>query len=86
MPFQSAFIWQEVLENVLLFISDGLKGIKDAIQYMYPSSRYQVCCVHLSLNLAHKVRVSDRVEVCEDFKRVYRSSSQKEGQEALMSL
>ncbi|MED4130752.1 IS256 family transposase [Shouchella miscanthi] len=90
-PTESAFIWQEVLEDlrergvedVLLFISDGLKGIKDAIQLMYPSSRYQACCVHLSRNLVHKVRVSDRAEVCEDFKSVYRSSSQKEGQEAL---
>ncbi len=90
-PTESAFVWQEVLEDlrergveeVLLFISDGLKGIKDAIQQIYPTSRYQACCVHLSRNLAHKVRVSDRAEVCEDFKRVYRSSSQKEGQEAL---
>ncbi|GAF18497.1 LOW QUALITY PROTEIN: mobile element protein [Bacillus sp. JCM 19046] len=90
-PTESSFIWQEVLEDlrergvedVLLFISDGLKAIKDAIQYIYPSSRYQACCVHLSRNLAHKVRVSDRAEVCEDFKQVYRSSGKKEGQEAL---
>ncbi|WP_054707925.1 IS256 family transposase [Bacillus sp. JCM 19041] len=90
-PTESAFIWQEVLEDlrergveeVLLFISDGLKGIKDAIQHIYPSSRYQACCVHLARNISHKVRVSDHAEVCDDFKQVYRSSNKKEGQKAL---
>ena len=60
-------------EEVLLFISDGLKGIADAIEQVYPQAKYQACCVHVARNIAHKVRVSDRKSICEDFKAVYRA-------------
>ncbi|MED4030385.1 IS256-like element ISBame1 family transposase, partial [Priestia megaterium] len=78
-PNESAFVWKELLEDIksrgveeiLLFISDGLKGISDSVFSVYPASSYQTCCVHLSRTIAHKVRVSDRAEICEDFKPVY---------------
>ncbi|WHI61115.1 IS256 family transposase [Mammaliicoccus lentus] len=90
-PTESAFNWQELLvdlkergvEKVLLFISDGLKGIADAIFSVFPKSQYQTCLVHVARNLSHKVRVEDRSEVCDDFKTVYRADSQEGGQEAL---
>lgn len=50
---------------MLLIISDGLKGIVDAFGEVYPKAKYQTCCVHLSQNIAHKVRVSDRAEIVE---------------------
>jgi putative transposase len=67
-PNESAFVWKELLEDIksrgveeiLLFISDGLKGISDSVFSFYPASSYQTCCVHLSRTIAHKVRVSDR--------------------------
>jgi transposase-like protein len=90
-PTESATVWKELLndfkargtEEVLLFISDGLKGIKDAILSVYPDAKYQTCCVHLQRNMAHKVRVADRTEICEDFKAVYRADSLELGQKAL---
>lgn len=90
-PTESAFNWQELLidlkergvEKVLLFISDGLKGMADAISSVFPKSQYQTCLVHVTRNLAHKVRVEDRSEICADFKTVYRADSQEDGQEAL---
>lgn len=90
-PTESAFNWQELLvdlkergvEEVLLFISDGLKGMTDAILSVFPKSQYQTCLVHVARNLSHKVRVEDRSEVCDDFKTVYRADSQEGGQEAL---
>ncbi|MCM3308905.1 transposase, partial [Priestia megaterium] len=44
------------------------------------------CCVHLSRTIAHKVRVSDRAEICEDFKSVYRAESLEMGQQAMHSV
>jgi len=38
-------------QEVLLFISDGLKGIVDAIGEVYPMAKYQTCCVHLARNI-----------------------------------
>ncbi|MBP2898795.1 IS256 family transposase [Escherichia coli] len=90
-PTESAYVWKELLqdlrergtEEVLLFISDGLKGMVDAIFEVFPSAKYQTCCVHLARNLAHKVRVSDRAEICDDFKTIYRAKDEQAGREAL---
>ncbi|KIL50601.1 transposase IS905 [Jeotgalibacillus soli] len=78
-PTKSAFFWKELLldlkergtEKVLLFISDGLKGNTDSIFSVYPDTQYQTCLVHLARTIAHKVRVTDRAEICGDFKAVY---------------
>jgi putative transposase len=90
-PTESAFVWKELLldlkergtEEVLLFISDGLKGITDSIFSVYPDARHQTCLVHLARTIAHKVRVTDRAEICGDFKAVYRAESTEAGQKAL---
>ena len=90
-PTESAFVWKELLqdlkergvEEVLLFISDGLKGIIESIFNVFPDSKYQSCCVHLSRNIAHKVRVADRAEICEDFKSIYRSINREMAEKAL---
>ena len=90
-PTESAYVWKELLQDlkerggdeVLLFISDGLKGIVSSITEVYPDAKYQTCCVHLSRNIAHKVRVSDRAEICHDFKLVYRAEDEDAGKVAL---
>lgn len=89
-PTESITIWEEILldlqerglKNVLLFITDGLKGMVGAISRFYPKARFQHCCVHVSRNISHKVRVDDRKEVCDDFKMVYQASSKEVALEA----
>ena len=85
-PTESITIWEEILldlqerglKNVLLFITDGLKGMVGAISRFYPKARFQHCCVHVSRNIVHKVCVKDRKEICDDFKAVYQASSKEE--------
>ena len=85
-PTESAYVWKEILqdlkdrglEEVLLVVTDGLSGIDDSIHSIYPNAQFQQCCVHVSRNIAHKVRVSDRQEVCNDFKLVYQAASKEE--------
>lgn len=85
-PTESAYVWKEILQNlkdrglkeVLLVVTDGLSGINDSIHSVYPNAQFQQCCVHISRNIAHKVRVSDRQEICSDFKLVYQASSKEE--------
>ncbi|BCZ38583.1 hypothetical protein GVanDAA622_32740 (plasmid) [Enterococcus faecium] len=84
-PTESTYVWNELLQDinsrgvqeVLLFITDGLKGMKDTIHQIYPKAKYQHCCIHVSRNIAHKVRVKDRKEICDDFKAVYQANSKK---------
>ncbi len=52
--------------------------MKETIHQIYPQAKYQHCCVHISRNLAHKVRVKDRKTIYEDFKAVYQVSSKKD--------
>ena len=85
-PTESAYVWKEILQDlkdrglkeVLLVVTDGLSGINDSIHSVYPNAQFQQCCVHISRNIAHKVRVSDRQEICNDFKLVYQAASKEE--------
>ena len=88
-PNESTVIWNEILEDlvargvkdVLLFVTDGLKGMADTIHQVFPKAAYQHCCVHVSRNIASKVRVSDRKEICDDFK-LYQADSKEAALEA----
>lgn len=85
-PTESAYIWKELLQNlknrgledILLVVTDGLSGIADSIHAIYPNAQFQQCCVHISRNIAHKVRVRDRKEICDDFKQVYQATYKEE--------
>lgn len=85
-PEESLYIWKELLsdirergvEAVSLFCSDGLHGMKEATQETFPSSRFQRCLLHVSRNIAAKVRVTDRKEILNDFKVVYSKSTLEE--------
>ncbi|WP_077701822.1 IS256 family transposase [Virgibacillus dokdonensis] len=90
-PTESAHVWEELMQelyqrgvaDVLLFISDGLTGMTDAIHRVYPKAKHQVCCVHVARNIAKKVRVKDRAEILSDFKTVYHAIDKKEALQAL---
>ncbi|TKL19919.1 transposase, partial [Enterococcus faecium] len=74
-PTESTYVWNELLQDinsrgvkeVLLFITDGLKGMKDTINQIYPKAKYKNCCINVYSNIANKVRVKDRKEICDDF-------------------
>lgn len=90
-PQESSFVWDELLKDVqsrgvqevLLFVTDGLTGIENVIETNYPKSDMQRCLVHVSRNIASKVRVKDRNEILSDFKTVYQAESLEEAQSAL---
>lgn len=74
------------LARVLLFISDGLPGMTNAIHRVYPRAKHQVCCVHVYRNIAAKVRVKDRAAILDGFKAVYQAIDQEEAVNALEQL
>ncbi|MET3684490.1 transposase-like protein, partial [Alkalibacillus flavidus] len=90
-PTESAHVWEELInrlkergiQDVLLFVSDGLPGMTDAIHRVFPKAEHQVCCVHVSRNIASKVRVKDRETILGDFKGVYQASDYDKAVEAL---
>jgi putative transposase len=78
-PQESASGWEEVfcdikargVKNVLLFAADGLTGLGDVVNRVFPNSRFQSCVLHKERNVLKKVRVSDRKEIGIDIKAVF---------------
>ena len=90
-PTESAYVWGEMLddikhrgaEEVLLFTTDGLAGMKERIQSKYPKAKYQSCIVHVQRNIHSKVRKKDREEISADFKETYTQETKESAQEKL---
>lgn len=89
-PNESAVVWQEILQDlwkrgmreVLVFVSDGLPGMEEAILRVYPNAEWQQCLLHKMRNTLAKVRREDRGAVALELKRIYLADSQKEAESA----
>lgn len=76
-PTESALHYREMLqdlkqrglENVLLFVSDELIGLAEALTSEFPLAIHQTCWTHLLRSLSMKVRVKDRPAVLESLKK-----------------
>ena len=90
-PSESASNYQEMLlslknrglEQVLLFITDGLNGIRNACLEVFPSAKHQVCWTHLCRNVMKYVRAKDKATVMNELKCVYNASSASEAEAIL---
>ena len=71
------------LEKVLFVVSDGLKGIEDAISSTLEGARHQRCIVHLDRNLAKYIPEKDRREILGDFKKTYTAPTKEESNQAM---
>ena len=90
-PTESAANYEEMMESiksrgvkqVLLFASDGLVGMRDAVKRQFPEAEHQQCWVHLSRTVARYIRNKDRKEVLGDLKSVYQANSEEKAKKAL---
>ena len=71
-------LWQRGLRRVLLFVTDGLPGLPEAIQRVYPQAEWQRCVVHGVRWSLGQVRARERVLLAEDLRRVYGAESRGE--------
>ena len=84
---ESAKFWLGVLndlkgrgvKDILILCSDGLTGIKEAIQAAYPNTIQQRCIVHMIRNSVKFVSYKDLREFCNDLKTIYTAKNEKEG-------
>ena len=85
-PSESASNYQEMLlslknrglEQVLLFITDGLNGIRNACLEVFPSAKHQACWTHLCRNVMKYVCAKDKSTVMNELKLVYNAASPKQ--------
>lgn len=84
-PTENIEIWSEMLkgfksrglEQVELFLSDGVVGMKDAICQSYPKAHFQRCLVHVMRNISAKMRVDDRQKALDEFKQIHTQSNKE---------
>lgn len=71
------------VKDILVLCSDGLCGIKEAINASYPEAVHQRCIVHLIRNSVKFVSYKDLKEFCNDLKTIYGAITEEEARDNL---
>ena len=90
---ETAKFWLSVLtdlknrgvQDILIVCSDGLSGMKQAIESVYPKAVQQRCIVHLIRNSCKYINYKDRKDFCNDLKQIYRANNEDIALTALAS-
>lgn len=91
---ESAKFWLSVfndlkargVKDILIMCSDGLTGIKEAIQTAFPKTVQQRCIVHMIRNSVRFVSYKELKAFCGDLKSVYTAKNEKAGYEQLQKV
>jgi len=84
-PTESSVGWEHALrelkgrgvEDIHLFVSDGLKSLETAVSKVFSKSVHQKCIVHLQRNLLAQVRSEHKQEVANGLKEVLNPDDKK---------
>lgn len=84
-PSENVENWTEMLqdmksrglEQVELFLSDGVVGMKTVLEKTYPKAHFQRCLVHVMRNIYAKVRVDDRETIMNEFKQIHQQPNKE---------
>ena len=71
------------VKDILILSSDGLSGIKEAIQVSFPETEHQTCMVHLTRNTLKYVSHKDKYKFAQDLKTIYTASDEELGKELM---
>lgn len=90
-PTESSENYREMLQDiqnrgvqqVLLFVSDGLKGLTQACLNHFPKAHYQPCWVHIIRNILRHVRANEKSSVASQLREIHQARSLEEAQEKL---
>ena len=71
------------VQDCFIACVDGLKGLPEAIETVFPHTRVQLCIVHKLRNSFKYVPWKDRKEVAKDLRSIYGAMTLTEAEEAL---
>ncbi|MCV6599940.1 MAG: IS256 family transposase [Alphaproteobacteria bacterium] len=91
---ESASFWREVLndlkargiQDILLTVTDNLKGFTDAIKAAFTKSITQICVVHMIRQSFGYIPYKKRKEFSDDLKMVYKAPNREMAEEYLVEL
>jgi putative transposase len=67
-------------KKLKLIVSDGCKGLANAIDIVFPKAKHQLCWAHKMRNILNKVKAADQDEVKKDLRKMFRESTQTKAQ------
>jgi putative transposase len=90
---EGAAFWTSVLEelrrrgveDILVLCSDGLSGMGQAVEAIFPQTVFQTCVVHVIRASTRYVPWKERKTVCADLRRVYTARDAEAAEEALVA-
>lgn len=71
------------MNDVLIACVDGLKGLPEAIESVFPKAEVQLCIVHMVRNSLKFVSYKDRKNIAADLKQIYRAATVEQAEAAL---
>ena len=71
------------IKDIIILSSDGLTGIKEAIQTAFPKTEHQTCIVHLTRNTLKYVSHKDKGKFAQDLKAIYTASDEEIGKKLM---
>jgi putative transposase len=71
------------VQDIFIASVDGLKGLPEAIETVFPQTQVQLCIVHLVRYSLNYVGWKQRKEVAADLKKIYRAATEQEAEMAL---
>lgn len=88
---EGAKFWSAVLdelrrrgvEDILVLCSDGLAGMGEAAEAIYPQAVFQTCVVHVVRSSTRFVPWKERRAVCADLKTIYNAIDEHAAEQAL---
>ena len=74
------------LEDIFIACVDGLKGMPEAIEAVFPKTEIQLCIIHLIRNSIKYVSHKNSKEFVADLKLIYRAATESLAEENLLKL
>lgn len=71
------------VKDILIAVTDGLKGMTKAIETVFPKTQHQTCIIHLIRSSTAFVSLKDMPKIMSHLKAIYRASSEAEALTAL---
>ncbi len=77
---------QRGVQDILIACTDGLNGMTEAFEAVFPDADHQLCIVHQIRNCTKFVSYKDRKAICADMKLIYQAVNEKEAKLAFEKL
>ena len=71
------------LKDIFILCADGLKGLPEAVEAVYPQTTFQTCIVHMVRHSLNYVPYAQKKAVAADLKKIYGSSTVELAAQAL---